>query len=578
MFMLVTQSPVLLAAPSSANDEKKEPLSIVSLVGTGGELYKNLKSNIPSYIPSCHVEKEQIEQFLKSIKKRFRKASRAVGYYDAQFNSNLRRIENCWKITVNIKANRPIKVRKIQIKLAGEGLTQKEFRELRNKPPYQRGSILNHKKYTDYKNQLKNISQTYGYFDAAFETHEITVNPKRYTADVNLHFNTGKRYRFGKIKIQQKVLNKKVIQNYLQIKEGELYSSERLIRQQQLLQNSGYYADIKIDALHQQAVNQRIPINIKLTEKKRNAYKFKVGYGTDTGPRVSAELERRWTGSKGRRLDLSATASSRISTFSARLTEPRANPEDDRLSYLFEWKQDINNDITSRSLKLGTEYTRKTPSDWKQTASISYLRDTTQVANKIATKSQLTLVGIKAEKTKADNLLFPLHGWHLKGELQGALKNLLSDQTILQFKGQGKYITKMGKGRFLGRLTLGHTLKGDLDELPKSLRFFAGGGQSVRGYSFESLGERNAEGSITGGQHLLTTSIEYDYPIIDNWRAAVFIDAGNAFNNWKKPDLKIGMGIGARWKSPVGPVRIDLGWPKGSSAKPHLHLSIGADL
>jgi len=570
--------PMNIQAETDSSEEKKAPLSVINLVGTGGELYKNLELNIPTLVPECSAKKEQVEQFVKSLKKRFRKASRAVGYYDAQFTPNLRLIDNCWKITISTKANRPIKVKQIQLKLKGEGLSQKEFRELRNNPPYRSGDVLNHKKYTDYKQKLKEVSQTYGYFDAVFEEHEITVNPQRYTAKVNLGFNTGKRYRFGKVKIQQTVLNKKVVQNFLQIKEGDLYSSERLIKQQQLLQNSGYYANIKIDALHKQATNQHVPIEIKLTAKKRNAYKFKVGYGTDTGPRISAELERRWTGSKGQRLNLSATASTKISTFTARLTEPKANPEDDSLSYLFEWKQDINDDITSRSLKLGAEYTRKTPSDWQQTAAITYLRDTTQVDNKVATQSQLTLLGLRAEKTKADNLLFPLHGWHLKGEVQGAIKNVLSDQNILQFKGESKYIKKIGAGRFIGRLNLGYTLEGSLDTLPKSLRFFAGGGQSVRGYGFETLGEINDEGKTIGGQHLLTSSLEYDYPIIDGWGAAAFIDAGNAFNDWSNPDLKLGMGIGARWRSPVGPVRIDIGWPKDRFKDPHLHLSIGADL
>ena len=574
LFMLSTT----LVAATDLEKQEEKPLSVIELAGTGGDLYKNLKLNIPTRVPPCNVEKEQVERFVKSLKKGFRKASRAVGYYDAQFTPNLLHLQGCWKITINVKANRPIKVAQIQINLTGEGLAEQEFEELRNNPPYVRGDILNHKKYSDYKTRLKKISQSFGYFDAAFEAHEITVNPQHYTANVNLNFRTGKRYRFGKVNIQQDVLNKKVIQNFLRVKEGDLYSSERLIRQQQLLQNSGYYSDIQIATLHQQAVNQHVPIQIILISKKRNAYKFKVGYGTDTGPRVSAEQERRWTGSKGQRLNLKATASPKLSSFTARLTEPKTNPEDDTLSYLLQWKQDIKGDLTSHSLKLGAEHTRKTSSGWQQTAALTYLLDTTQVDNKSASKTQYTFLGIKAEKIKADNLIFPLNGWHLKGEVQGAIKNVLSDDNILQVKGSGKHILKIGDGRLISRLNLGYTLIGDLETLPTSLRFFAGGGQSVRGYAFESLSESNTEGSIIGGQHLLTTSLEYDYSIVDGWGAAIFIDAGNAFNDWKNTDLKLGMGIGARWRSPVGPVRIDIGWPKDKFADPRLHLSIGADL
>ena len=562
------------------NTEEKDdvPRANVRISGSSGDLEKNLTLNIPTQTPECSVPKEQVQIFLKSLKKRLLKASRAVGYYDAQFTPDMQYAKNCWQITVNVQPARPIRVTKADFKVLGEGLKEKEFQALANKPPYRNGEILNHQKYTDYKAQLKEVAQTLGYFDAAFEEHEIKVNPLKFTAAAKLTFNSGKRYRFGNITVEQTVLRPNVIKRFLQLKTGEVYSSDALILQQQLLQNTGYYADINIDAKHQQAVNYQIPVAITLKAKKRNAYVFKVGYGTDTGPRVSAELERRWMGGKGQQLNLQATAASKLSSFTARLTEPRANPKDDSLSYLFQWEQDVSDNITSRSLKLGAEYTRKVASDWQQTAFVTFLDDTTQVDLQSATKSQLTLVGARLEKTKADNLVFPLNGWRFKGEAQGAVNNLLSDQNVLRLSTETKGIKGFADGRIIGRLNLGTTLVGDLDTLPKSLRFFAGGGQSVRGYSFESLGEVNSDGIVVGGKHLLTGSIEYEQTIKDKWGAAVFVDAGNAFNDWSDPNLKVGVGAGVRWRSPIGPVRVDLGFPTDNFADPHLHLSIGSDL
>lgn len=566
------------AVEKNENQGSDQSVASINIVGTGGDLHKNLTLNLPTRTPACTEPKEQVTQFVKSIKKRFRKASRAVGYYDAQFTPNTRRVEGCWKITIAVKANRPVKVAYARFIIKGQGLTQQEFKELRSKPPYRGGDVLNHQKYTDYKSQLKDTSQALGYFDAAFEVHKITVNPLRFSANVELVFNTGKRFRYGKVKIKQKVVRDHVIQSFLQIKEGDFYSSEKLIQQQQSLQSSGFYADIKISALHKQAVNHHVPIEISLKAKKRNAWKFKVGYGTDTGPRISGELNRRWTSSKGHGLNLSVTAAPKVSTFSARLTEPKADPKKGTLSYLLEWQQDTNNDIISRSYKLGAEFTRKTDTNWQETASVTYLLDTTQVGENTPTRSHLTLLGVGTEKTKADNYLFPLNGWRIKANLQGAVENIISDQSILQLKTDTKLITQLGDGRLLGRLDLGTTFIGELDAMPKDLRFFAGGGQSVRGYSFNSLGETDANGDLLGGKHLFVGSIEYDYPIIDKWGAAVFIDAGNAFNDWKKSDLKLGAGIGARWRSPVGPVRIDIGFPENRLSDPHLHLSIGSDL
>jgi translocation and assembly module TamA len=572
-------SPFLIDAAEKAEDkEAKEPTASINIIGTGGALYKNLALNLPSHIPACDTPQAQITQFIKSLKQRFRGASRAVGYYDAQFTPNTRRVKDCWKITIDVRSNRPVKVTQARFIISGEGLAQKEFRELRNNPPYQHNDILNHKKYTDYKNSLKETAQAFGYFDAVFLKHKISVNPTTYTASIDLVLETGRRFRYGEINIKQKVLDKQTLRNFLKIKEGDFYSTEDLIAQQQLLQSSGFYADIKINALHKQAVNQYVPIEISLKAKKRNAWKFKLGYGTDTGPRISGELNRRWTGAKGHRLNLSATAAPKVSTFVARLTEPKANPHEGMLSYLFEWKQDRDGDTIGRSYKLGGEYSRKTSYNWQQTASVTYLLETTQEGNDTPIQSHLTLLGATVEKTEADNYLYPLNGWHVKAGVHGAIEKLLSDQSILQLNTEIKMVNQFGKGRLIGRLDFGTTLVGDFDSLPKSLRFFAGGGQSVRGYTFNSLGEKNSKNDVLGGKHLLVGSIEYEQPIQDKWGAAVFLDAGNAYNNLGSPDLKWGVGVGVRWRSPVGPVRIDIGFPQDKFADPHLHLSIGSDL
>jgi translocation and assembly module TamA len=578
--LLLSPIPTIAAEKKAdgASEEERVPAASIHIVGTGGALYKNLELNLPTRTPACNESKEDIKQFIRSVKQRFRGAARAVGYYDAQFTPNTREIDGCWNITIDVKSNRPVKVSRARFIIKGEGLSQQVFRALSNSPPYQRGDVLNHKKYSDYKNNLKETAQAFGYFDAAFEEHKISVNPIKYTATIDLVLETGQRFRYGKINIEQTVLNKEVMKNFLQIKEGDFYSSDDLIAQQQLLQSSGFYADIKIDALHQQALNQHVPININLTAKKRNEWKFKVGYGTDTGPRISGELNRRWTSAKGHRLNLSATAAPKVSTLALRLSEPKANPHEGTLSYLFEWEQDTDGDTIGRDYKLGAEFARKTSDNWKQKANATYLLATTQIGNAISTKSHLTLLGASVEKTEADNYLFPLNGWHIKVGVQGAIEKLLSDQSILQLKINTKLISEFGEGRFLSRLDFGSTVVGDLDGLPKSLRFFAGGGQSVRGYSFNSLGETNSANEVLGGKHLLVGSIEYEYPIQDKWSVATFLDAGNAYNDLKSPDLKWGAGIGVRWHSPVGAIRVDIGFPQNKFSDPHLHLSIGADL
>jgi translocation and assembly module TamA len=121
------------------------------------------------------------------------------------------------------------------------------------------------------------------------------------------------------------------------------------------------------------------------------------------------------------------------------------------------------------------------------------------------------------------------------------------------------------QGRLLLRGALGYTeaesrtvLSVNFNQLPEYYEFRAGGGRSVRGYGFETL---FPEDTLTGGKHQLIASIEYEHSFLPDWGAALFVDAGNAFNDFDNIEPKTGVGVGLRWRSPVGLARIDLGFP-----------------
>jgi translocation and assembly module TamA len=142
----------------------------------------------------------------------------------------------------------------------------------------------------------------------------------------------------------------------------------------------------------------------------------------------------------------------------------------------------------------------------------------------------------------------------------------------------GKGIRSVGPGRLMFRFDAGTTMTNDLDSLPTSIRYFAGGDQTVRGYRYESLGPENEAGDVIGGKHKLSVGLEYDFPIMDNWKLAVFTDTGNAFNDFADYELKTGAGIGVRWLSPIGPIRVDLASALDNDNKLRLHITMGPDL
>jgi len=566
------------------NEEKVTKLNLASINVTGvkDDLKKNIELHMPVTIPECDADRGDVKLFFTTVKKNLRKATRALGYYDAEFTSGGSVVNGCWKLRLKIKPGRPTKIVSQNIQVVGAGKNQEIFQEVLKELPYELGEVLNHEKYSEFKTKLSEASQALGYFDAEFEQHSILIDPASYQAKINLVLNTGDRYRYGKVSIDQKILSGKAINKYLILKSGEPFKGEDLIKQQQILQRSGYFKTIKIDVLHEEIADKRVPISIALTSKKRNAYKFKVGYGSDTGARISAELDRRWTGKKGRHFKFKTQFAQTLSGVSLQLVNPREKPEENSLVYNIDWIRDSNDDVVSKSFNIGGRLIRKRPSNWIQSASIRALIDTTIVGkspDEKETSSDLLLFGVGLEKVSADNLIYPTDGWRLKFSFDVASEYVLSDQNVVQFRAQGKRVMKLGSGRVLARANFGSTIVSDFDRLPKSLRFFAGGGNSVRGYDFESLGEQNEDKTaVRGGKQLIDLSLEYQYPIKDEWSAAAFIDAGNAFDDFNDVDLKVGVGFGARWRSPVGPVRIDLGFPVDDFSKPKLYLSVGSDL
>ncbi len=553
-------------------------LAKIDVTGVPDDLKKNIELHMPVTIPECDADRGDVKLFFNTVKKNLRKATRALGYYDAEFTSGGSIVDKCWNLRLKVTPGLPVKVVSQNIEVLGAGREEKVFKTILSELPYKVGDVLNHQSYSDFKTKLSEASQVLGYFDAEFEKRVIRIDPVSYQARIDLVLNTGKRYRFGKVNIEQEILSEKAVNKYLIIKEGKLYNAEDLIKQQQLLQVSGYFKNIKIEALHNQAVDLRVPVTIALTSKKRNAYKFKVGYGSDTGARVGVEMNRRYLGKSGKQLKINAQYSELLPELSIQLFNPRNNPEDESLVYSITFKEDSNDAVESHALSLGGRLVRKLDNGWLRSTSLTAIKDKTQVKGDDETRSTLLLFGVGFEKVQADNLIFPSKGWRFKLSANAASEYALSDQNVLQFKAQGKYVTKLGDGKLLSRLNYGTTLVHDFDRLPKSLRFFAGGGLSVRGYDYESLGETNTSGSVRGGKQLIDLSLEYQHPIKNGWSAAVFADAGNAFDDFKDTDLKVGVGFGARWRSPVGPVRIDLGFPSDDFSQPKLYLSIGSDL
>ncbi|PIE00827.1 MAG: hypothetical protein CSA79_02105 [Thiothrix nivea] len=552
----------------------------VNVSGASEKLANNLKAFLPSLRNlDCESSPERVERFMAASDEKLVEGAEAMGYFSAQFDMTSARENNCWQLNIAVKPGQPVRVREQNISLEGGGKNLKEFSALMARKPYDQGDIFVNSHYEDFKTQLSRTASRLGFFDASFTRHQVLVNVDNRTADIELAFETGKRYQFGPVSVEQDVLDQRFINRYIRVKQGQTYDSDVLLDQRRVLESSGYYKDVQVSSRFGAAENQQVPVEITTVRRDRYTYSATLGYATDTGLRIETGMEAHWVNRRGHKMEGKLRLSQNDPAIGAAYTVPLWDPENEYASFVVDWSKSDNKDIKGEKLEFEVNYNRLNSSGWKQAAFISYLNEKTQVDGADEVTSQLTLFGARVSKTESDDALFPTEGWRVRAEVQGAHENLLSDLTLLQASLEGKYLyTFEHKGKAIVRGEFATSMTDEFSSLPKSLRFFTGGQNSVRGYRFESIGEKDAEGNVVGGKHKLVLSAEYEYPVTETIGLAAFVDAGSAFDEWDDFGFDVGYGIGARYKSPLGPIRVDLAVPEDDASDIHFYFSLGPDL
>ena len=529
--------------------------------------YKNLGTNPQATI---HRLNEQAPEEI-------RQALEPFGYFSPHIDSRLAHDGDNWTATYRINPGKPVILRHAKVEVTGPGADDPIFKSLEQNAPLQTGKRLDQQAYSQTKQQLQEAAAEHGYLDAEFKQHVLQVDPKALWADVILVYATGPRYRFGTVTIKQDILAPAFVRRYVHIKPGEPYDARALANLQSELSSSGYFSSVVVSPEKDKTRNLNVPILISTTPAKRNRYTFGLGYGTDTGPRLSFGWENRRVNSKGHRFRFDTRLSRIESQAIARYIVPQANPVADRLVYSGTFNQRDYGGAVSHLLGAGISRITQ-PDGWQQSVSLDANHYISDIGSQ-STSSVLLIPGIQYSRIVANPPTYPRSGYSVNAEFSGASKALGSDNSFLRADVSARVILPLGPGRLLLHGELGAIADNNFSQLPVALRFFAGGDASVRGYGYQSLGPTNADGLVVGGRYLKIASVEYDFPIVGNWGLAGFFDAGNASDSlssrWNE-----GIGVGVRYRTPIGAVRVDFAHP---IAHPQLgfyriHISIGLAL
>jgi len=586
-------------------------LLTLKINGVDGPLARNIEAHLGS-MPTSEVQRRA---FVFNAEDNINAALHSMGYYNGHIVQQLNSPDHApWQLNLTITPGPPTIVQWIDIQVKGEMQDDPQFEQWLTQQTIRPGDRLNHGVYDDLKTQLLALSLERGYFDGRFDDAEIEVNRDLNTAHIILHYDSGKRYHIGKVSFTGHRLQPGLLHKLIPFGTDAPYSTQSLGQLNKELLDTGYFSNIKVLPLFDQVQDLLVPIKVNLSPKPDHS--IELGLGADVGNTIDHSVEPRvrvtWKTPQinryGHSQETSAEWAPDKPKFLTTYTIPLTHPLNDQLKLRAGMLRD----------KYGvTQLYHPSEREFKNTGQLesskillSVLRQqlfadhwilnySVEVMSESYTQSSVDydpfflLLGSNISKTsRGDNSLDPKSGFSQYYSLEYADPFLGSKVRIARLQAKFKWIhTFFQKHRFVSRLDLGAniTSENNLALIPPSLRYFAGGDQSIRGYSYNELGTSidsiNATGQtvreVVGGRYLAVGSFEYQYYVTPTWRVATFIDSGNAFDA-NQIELVTSVGAGLHWISPIGPVRLDVGVglkETDTVSRPwRIHIMMGAEL
>ncbi|MEO8062364.1 MAG: outer membrane protein assembly factor [Pseudomonadota bacterium] len=533
------------------------------------------------------ISRAELRSAFKDADEQIKLALEPFGYYNAQVQKELTGdANNGWKAKFIVTPGQPAIVRTARVEVAGDGKDQRRVRNAIEGFVPKVGQRLDHASYEASKAVIDSSLRGAGYLDAKITHRRVTVKADEESVDVDLAWESGVRYKFGDVRFTGDApFPDTFLQEFVPWEEGAFFNSEQVLNLQQRLVDADYFQLVSVQPALDEKKDGAVPIDILLNRDERTVYSGEVYYSTDFGAGVRVGVERRWLNQSGHKADVQAEYSQRLQDAALHYGIPRPGREDRSYDFGLAYRDETTDVSRSRNFQLAASRSEKRWHGFTRTIGLKYLRGDFELGkdddNLEVGSSKLLFAEGSLSRRRVNDRLAPRKGYVLDFGVRVGREALLSDTDLVQSWGRLTWLIPQGeKARIKLRGEVGAMSVGNFDSLPPDLRFFAGGDRSLRGFDYHEIGEVNANGIIVGGKYLAVASAEYEYYFLEDWGAAVFVDAGDAFSD--SLSLNVGAGVGARWRSPLGPIRIDVGFPVQSNLPVsdtwRLHIQLGPDL
>lgn len=503
------------------------------------------------------------------------------GYFSPLITSSLSSQNNVTTATFTVTPGEPVLVSAVNIQFTGDITTQgaKEqpnMQSLREAWSLYQAAIFNQDDWDQAKRHLLTSLLIARYPNASISNSKATIDPITKSATLLVEVDSGAVIRFGNLSINGlKRYPASIVENLNPIKAGGLYNQSDLLTFQARLQESGYFNSVQVTADTSAAGANgdsgiHAPVIVTVNENKAIKVGVGVGFSTNTGARTQLTFDDYNLFNRGWRLTSNLKIEQRAQSLTSQIRLP-ATSDGYRDSASATIDRATIEGQTTTTTQVGIKRAwgaRKR----EQYVGANLLTEQVKVdgGDTSSTYAATLAYGITLRRT--DNELAPTRGYLINAQIAGAPIEQLSSGRFLQsyVKAQTYYpITK--STQLISRAEIG--MVNGKNSAPATFLFRAGGDQSVRGYAYQSLGVQEGNATV-GGRYLLTGSVEVVQWLTSQWGAAAFVDFGNAAN--RTQDLKpvVGYGLGARWKSPVGPIGADIAYGQATDEY-RMHFNIG---
>jgi translocation and assembly module TamA len=606
---------------------------VIQVKGVKDPLLANVRSRVDVLQASgnARLTPRRLERISEQAQREALLALRPYGYYQATTQATLVQTgENAWRLELAIKRGPALRISDAFVDVSGPGAGLAELQGWKKDWPLRSGQVMDQTTWEAQKQRALDIAETHGFLAAQFSEQRIAVDLEKYTASLRLVLESGPQAVMGSVRFEQDAVRPGILELLPRFSEGQTYDSWLLEKLRMDVWRTGYFDNVEI--LEERRLEDSPPrVNLVVRAKRRvpNTYQGSLGFGTDSGIRAQVLWSRYLLSERGDRFDMGLGWQQKFNEYAYRSSyvAPRATAAREFWTadlLINRKRQDVSvkesdtsedyieltsGDVTDYSVKAGRLIVRDFERGYQQifeTWFAQYLYETVStdledVARSAGSAAQEPLsrfgedvsalsLGVNWDWPYMRGSGFETIGHHERAWVMLANEAWGSDSEFNQVYLSSNYNRMLGdRWKLLLRGELGYTdatveeidlnlpdqlLRLSVTDLPNLYRFKAGGSRSVRGYSFESLSNNGI-----GSNNIVTASAEIEMKLRPNWSLAAFVDTGNAFNDWGEFELRTGAGVGVRWYSIAGPLRLDLAQALDLPDKPwRIHFTIGTPL